>query len=398
MTKCPFCKAFNSPLVRICEYCSRELPATASPVASSEPTEANQTNQAGELCAETQDALAQLAARWPASGPMAFLIGFLTLPTLGLALLLFRTFKIFASVGRSDNRLWLAIDQNLRALELAYKADPGVRELIAKANRERADYLQRQQASARAFWLGLGTALALIVVICLAAVGYWHYQHQKAEQAEATARQQAALAAAYQASQNHATAQQLTSAVKSDAAYKAVILVENFTEIDNNNIPVLENLLSSKRAGFGFAIVDQDSVARAVASQQPPGPPPAGSAASAIDNILAVTETAVAFARELNANYIIHATINSYGHETTKFTGYGVATDNYKYTLSVAYKLIETGEGGAIKGGTVEATKTIRVTDGAQVETTDLINGLLEDAAGQIAQVIDQIRPKPQSP
>jgi hypothetical protein len=56
--------------------------------------------------------------------------------------------------------------------------------------------------------------------------------------------------------------------------------------------------------------------------------------------------------------------------------------------LRVAYRLIEGAEGGAIKGATVVATKSIRQSEGLQVENTDVANELLDDAAAQLADAL----------
>ena len=56
----------------------------------------------------------------------------------------------------------------------------------------------------------------------------------------------------------------------------------------------------------------------------------------------------------------------------------------------MSYKIVEAGAGGEIKGDTVLATRTIRQSGGLQVDDTDVINELLDDAADQLATTIVQ--------
>ena len=58
--------------------------------------------------------------------------------------------------------------------------------------------------------------------------------------------------------------------------------------------------------------------------------------------------------------------------------------------MRVGYKIVEAGAGGEIKGDTVLASKTIRQSGSLQVDNSDVINELLDDAAGQLAATIVQ--------
>src|SRR5208283_3209791 len=77
-----------------------------------------------------------------------------------------------------------------------------------------------------------------------------------------------------------------------------------------------------------------------------------------------------------------------YGTERKAYSGEGFHTINVVYTLRVSCKIVEAGAGGAIKGDVVTATKTIRQTGDLQVDSSDVINELLDDAAGQLADLL----------
>lgn len=107
-----------------------------------------------------------------------------------------------------------------------------------------------------------------------------------------------------------------------------------------------------------------------------------------LDQALSDSTSALRLAQNLGADFILIPSITSYGTEKKTYTGNGIATINNIYTLRVSYKIAEAGDGGEVRGGTVAATKTIRQSSDLQVDNSDLINGLLDDAAEQLAGTI----------
>jgi hypothetical protein len=109
-----------------------------------------------------------------------------------------------------------------------------------------------------------------------------------------------------------------------------------------------------------------------------------------LDQALSDSTSALRLAQNLGADFILIPAITSYGTEKRTYTGDGIATINVIHNLRVSYKIAEAGTGGEIKGGTVLATKTIRQSGNLQVDNTDVINELLDDAADQLADTIAQ--------
>ena len=109
-----------------------------------------------------------------------------------------------------------------------------------------------------------------------------------------------------------------------------------------------------------------------------------------LDQALSDNTSALRLAQSLGADFILIPSITSYGTEKKTYTADGISTINVIHTLRVSYKIAEAGAGGEIKGGTVEATKTIRQSGNLQVDDSDVINELLADAAGQLADTIVQ--------
>lgn len=394
MNKCPYCGAVLKTLTRICEACGSEIPSVASATAQS-ASGASPLPSATEVCANIQNDLALLATRPPTSRLAAFLIGLVTLPTLGLAYLAFRLAAVFGNHGKPPERAMLGLEQNLRVAENSYKADPDVRAMSDKAKNEVASYVRRQHSSRMTFLAGIVASIILALVIIGAVIHHQKYQADKAAQAAIAAQMQQERDQEMQREQAAARAQELNAKVTNlansmgaDVSYKAAILVENRAGNDMaDEVSVLEDMLNSGLAGKGYSILSRAAVARAE---------------TALSNTGAQAETPDAasqqlgtMAHDIGADFIIYASISSFGNEKKTFTGNGVETDNYIYTLRVAYRLIEAGEVGAITGGTVVATKTIRQSSGLQTDSTELLNQLLADAAGQVIAAVTKAKASP---
>jgi len=102
---------------------------------------------------------------------------------------------------------------------------------------------------------------------------------------------------------------------------------------------------------------------------------------TALDEALNNNTSALRLAQNLGADFILIPAITSYGTEKKAYNGNGISTVNVTHTLRVSYKIVEAGMGGAMRGGMVAATKTIRKTEGLETKNSDLINSLLDDAA-----------------
>jgi hypothetical protein len=107
-----------------------------------------------------------------------------------------------------------------------------------------------------------------------------------------------------------------------------------------------------------------------------------------LDQALSDSTTALRLAQNLGADFILIPSLATYGTERKAYTGNGISTVNVTYTLRVSCKIVEAGAGGALKGDMVTATKTIRQSSDLQVDSSDVINELLDDAAGQLAGLL----------
>jgi len=103
-----------------------------------------------------------------------------------------------------------------------------------------------------------------------------------------------------------------------------------------------------------------------------------------LDQALSDNSSALRLAQNLGADYLLVASITSFG--TAKKTDASLGTVNVISTLRVSCKLLDGTTGGSLIADTVKAIKTIRFTENNQTEDSDVINDLLDDAATQVAE------------
>lgn len=206
-----------------------------------------------------------------------------------------------------------------------------------------------------------------------------------------------------------------------DAQRKVLIVVENHADPAlNNKISALEDLVASRVAGQGFSVVSRDvavnalktyrnesvsasskSAANAALTSAPDhaaanaevGRSDSASVAATpettrLDQELSDNTSALRLAQNLNVDFILIPAFTSYGTEKRSYQGNGIKTLNTIHRLRLNYKLVEAGEGGAVRGGTVIATSTTRDTADLQTDSNDVLNDLLDDAANQLATAI----------
>jgi hypothetical protein len=150
---------------------------------------------------------------------------------------------------------------------------------------------------------------------------------------------------------------------------------------DSAQIAATQNQIASS-SGHGSAALDvaqSDSAQVAVTPET-----------TKLDQALSDNTSALRLAQSLGADFILIPSITTYGTKKSTFAGDGISTINITHSLRVSYKIVEAGAGGEIKGDTVLATRTVRQSGGLQVDDTDVINELLDDASEQLASTIVQ--------
>ncbi len=105
------------------------------------------------------------------------------------------------------------------------------------------------------------------------------------------------------------------------------------------------------------------------------------------DQILSDNSSALRMAQNMGADFILFVTLGSYAKEVKKFNNpnLGIKTENTVHNLRGTYRVAEGVTGSTLGGDSFLCSKTITQTGTLQVEDEDTLNGLLEEAAGKVA-------------
>ncbi len=195
---------------------------------------------------------------------------------------------------------------------------------------------------------------------------------------------------------------------------RAAIFVQNRAGKEfNDKIDVLNDMITARLTNEGFSIIDkQDVVERFQESSHELTVKEVESGDITIKELAELQKTfkklqegqesgiedalkdasALRLAQMIRADYMIFATLTTIGHKTKTFSGkntaYGVSGSVTDVTMRITVKVMEADQGGTIYGDTVAVSERVPATEHLQVETSDIINNLLDEGALQIAQNI----------
>lgn len=170
----------------------------------------------------------------------------------------------------------------------------------------------------------------------------------------------------------------------------AAIFVKNRAQnVPDEKVAALEDLIVGNLSDKGFKVISREDVLNAVANFADAGPNrgDANLPGAKLDQILSNNTSALRLAQNLGADYILAASITTYGSDTIEYQEQDVHTLINESRMSVAYKMVDATAGGSLTGGVVEAVKKDRAQPGLTIRR-DMINELLKDAAVKLADAL----------
>lgn len=168
-----------------------------------------------------------------------------------------------------------------------------------------------------------------------------------------------------------------------DAPRKAAIFTVNRADkVFDDKLGAFEDFITGRITEKGFSIISREIATDALSSLMK------DSKQTDADQLLSSNSSVLRLGQLLGADYLITASISSFGSEKKTSDAYGIKTVNVTHTLRVTYKVLDGTHGGTVTADTVKANKTTRFTEKSSEEDGDLINGLLEDAAGKVAESV----------
>ena len=160
----------------------------------------------------------------------------------------------------------------------------------------------------------------------------------------------------------------------------AIFSANHADKILDDKLPALEDFVSTRITEKGFSVISREVATDAVSALLKDGKQ------TAIDIALNNNASALRLAQMLGANYIIVATISTYGTDKQTTEAYDVKTVAVTTTLRVSYKILDGVQGGTLGGDTFKVSSTKRYTENSRSESTDTINELLDEASIKIAE------------
>ena len=156
--------------------------------------------------------------------------------------------------------------------------------------------------------------------------------------------------------------------------------------VSDEKVSVLEDFLTSKLTDKGLRVIAREDALNAVASFADAGPNKgdASQPGAKLDAILSNNTSAVRLAQNLNCDYLLIASITTYGNDVLTYEDNGISTIVNESKMNVSYKLLDAAEGGSLTGDVIEVTKKDRAQAGQSVKR-DMVNNLLSDVSSKLA-------------
>lgn len=168
---------------------------------------------------------------------------------------------------------------------------------------------------------------------------------------------------------------------------KAAIFTYNRAgEAFNARMRALEDLVTAQIARLGFDIISRELSNNAL--NEFPGQSGAEGRSllpgAQLDRILSNNTSSLRLANNLGADYLITASITSFGDTSKEVTAYGNKFSINTSTLRMSYRVAEGRLGGTAISDMVEIKDTIRQTEFEQTIDGDQLNRMMADGAREI--------------
>ncbi|MDR2675078.1 MAG: PEGA domain-containing protein [Opitutaceae bacterium] len=178
-----------------------------------------------------------------------------------------------------------------------------------------------------------------------------------------------------------------SEAVSESKIYRAAIFAANRAgKKYDGKTAVFADFVAARAADIGVQTIARETAVDATRKFDPEtasSPRPENS----LDTQLTNQSSALRLAQNLGADYILQVSIGSVTRTVRNIKAYGVELANAEYGLLASYSILDGATGAALTGATVRATRVEQQNAHASAELEDagILDGLLDDAAGQIA-------------
>jgi hypothetical protein len=212
----------------------------------------------------------------------------------------------------------------------------------------------------------------------------------------------------------HARAQASASDPSQTPRKAAVFVFSREPKVGRQQVKILEDLIAARVSSQGFSTLTRDvvldSVGRAMKQPTIEGLTKKDQAKTAefysqitdalhqpdnvnksLEDQLDEQSSVMRLAQAIGADLLVIAVVESYGTDQRDFKGNDlapVATTTTFNNLLVSYRLAFAASGAAVTGDTVRVSRAWRESQSLHRETDDLMNGMFDEAAGELAKKI----------
>lgn len=172
---------------------------------------------------------------------------------------------------------------------------------------------------------------------------------------------------------------QTAPAAQADGYKVALVTANRAGTVGDTELGALEDYITGKVTDLGVHVIAAETALNAVGSMEP------GARKARLDAEMAQATSAVRLAQTLGADYLLQVTLTGFDSATRKIDAYGVQATNEERTARLTYKILDGQTGASLAADTVSVTKVHQQTAAATVQTSSVVNALLEEAAAKIA-------------
>lgn len=158
----------------------------------------------------------------------------------------------------------------------------------------------------------------------------------------------------------------------------------------SNKIGAYEDLVIGEITGIGFRVMSPEDSVHAVrkflgkkTNEKIPG--------DKLDEILSVNTSAVRLAQNMGVDYLIIASLTTYGssNQHIKRKDLGIDRKVTTHKLRSSYKILDIAKGTSLAAGNLTSEKRLQAADDSE-EQADVINDLIADSASKLAMTFKE--------
>ncbi len=178
---------------------------------------------------------------------------------------------------------------------------------------------------------------------------------------------------------------QTSAASTAPQTYKVAIVTTNRAgTVGDTELGALEDYVTGKVTNLGVQVISAETMMNAVGNLEPQAQK------AKLDQEMEQATSAIRLAQTLGADYLLQVTLTGFDANKRAVDAYGVKNTNEERVARVTYKILDGQSGASLASDTVRVSKTFQQTAESQDERSNVVNELLEEAAGKVAASLDR--------